>query len=516
DVITLAREDVPGDKRLVAYLVAREGQHLDSSELRSFLKSRLPEYMVPSAFMVLAALPLSPNGKVDRKALPAPEATRSEARAYVAPRTPTEQLLAPMWSQLLSVERVGSSDNFFELGGHSLLATQVVSRVRASFGVELPLRALFEAPTLEALAARIDSTSREGVELPPLRPVARTGELPLSFAQQRLWFLEQLEPGLATYNMAATVQLEGTLDVSALERGFQELARRHESLRTTFRATEKQPVQVIHSEAVLPLPVIDLGELPQAEREAQVRRLAYEEAQRPFDLIRGPMLRLKLLELEDTRHVLLLTMHHIVSDGWSMGILIREVGALYEAFSSGKPSPLPALTLQYADYAAWQRGWLQGEALESQLAYWRQQLAQAPKVLELPTDKPRPPVQSYRGATLTRLMPRTVSDALTALCQREGVTPFMALLAGFQSLLSRYSGQTDVVVGTDIAGRTHADTEGLIGFFINQLVMRGDLSGDPTFRELLGRVRQVALGAYAHQDVPFEKLVEELKPQRDL
>ncbi|MBM7114700.1 non-ribosomal peptide synthase/polyketide synthase [Archangium primigenium] len=518
DVLTLAREDVPGDKRLVAYLVARPGQSVDVAELRAFLARQVPEYMVPSAFVALSALPLSPNGKVDRKALPAPEASRSETRAFVAPRNPTEQLLASLWSQVLGVERVGSGDHFFELGGHSLLATQVVSRVRAAFRVELPLRVLFEAPTLEALALKIDTSLRsgQGGQLPALRPVARTDALPLSFAQQRLWFLEQLEPGLATYNMAASVQLEGTLDVSALERGFQALVQRHESLRTTFRATEKEPVQVIHAEVALPLPVIDLAGLPQAEREAEERRLAREEAQRPFDLIRGPLLRLKLLKLEDTRHVLLLTMHHIVADGWSMGVLVREVGALYDAFSSGRSSPLPALSVQYADYAAWQRDWLQGEALETQLAYWRQQLAHAPKVLELPTDKPRPPVQSFRGATLTRLMPRTVSDALTALCQREGTTPFMALLAGFQTLLSRYSGQTDIVVGTDIAGRTHADTEGLIGFFINQLVMRGDLSGDPTFRELLGRARHTALGAYAHQDVPFEELVRELNPERSL
>ncbi|MGZ3458788.1 MAG: amino acid adenylation domain-containing protein, partial [Archangium sp.] len=369
--VVVMREDVPGDKRLVAYAVPQPGLKLDVLELRQYLQGKLPEYMVPSAFVSLESLPLTPNGKVDRKALPAPDGQLAvREHSFVAPRTPTEETLVNVWKQVLNVERVGIHDNFFELGGHSLLATQAASRIRASFGVELPLRSLFEAPTVEALASRIDAASREEQELkrPPLGPVARTGgELPLSFAQQRLWFLEQLEPGLPIYNVAGAVQLEGTLDASALERGFQELVRRHESLRTTFRSTEKEPVQVIHPEASLPLPVIDLGELPQADQEAEVRRLAREEAGRPFELIHGPLLRVKLLKLGETRHVLLLTMHHIVSDGWSMGILIREVGALYQAFSSGQPSPLPELLVQYADYAAWQRQWLRDEALEAQL-----------------------------------------------------------------------------------------------------------------------------------------------------
>ncbi|WP_415835650.1 amino acid adenylation domain-containing protein, partial [Corallococcus soli] len=337
--------------------------------------------------------------------------------------------------------------------------------------------------------------------------------LPLSFAQQRLWFLDQLEPDSALYNVPAPLRLEGTLDTDALERSLTELVRRHEVLRTSFPA---EAVQRIAPPASLPLERVDLSSFPAHEREAQAHRLLDAESRRPFSLARGPLLRALLLKLADTEHVLLLNMHHIISDGWSMGVLVREVAALYEAFSQGRPSPLPELALQYADFAAWQRQWLQGEALEAQFAYWRQQLAGAPQVLELPTDKPRPAVQSYRGAILSRLMPRELSQALQALCQREGVTSFMALLAGFQSLLSRYSGQTDVVIGTDIAGRAHADTEGLIGFFVNQLVMRGDLSGDPTFRELLGRTRQVALGAYAHQDVPFEELVRVLNPERSL
>ncbi|HEX8821925.1 MAG TPA: condensation domain-containing protein, partial [Archangium sp.] len=478
----------------------------------------LPEYMVPSAFRVLDALPLSPNGKVDRKALPAPEATRSEQHTYVAPRTPTEQLLASLWTQVLGVERVGGGDNFFELGGHSLLATQVVSRIRASFGVDLPLRALFEAPTVESLALLVDAAVRagQGVQLPALRPVARTDQLPLSFAQQRLWFLEQLEPGLPTYHIPLAMRLEGTLDASALEHSVQELVRRHESLRTTFRSTGTEAVQVIHSNASLSLPLVDLSTLPQSQQEGEVRRLAEEEAQRAFDLIHGPLLRVKLLKLADTQHVLLLTMHHIVSDGWSMGVLLKEVAALYQAFASGQPSPLPELPVQYADYAAWQRGWLQGEVLERQVRYWKQQLTDAPPALELPTDKPRPAVQTFRGAQQSLQLPRELSESFLALCQREGVTPFMGLLAAFQAVLSRYSDQQDISVGSPIAGRTHADTEGLIGFFVNTLVLRTRLEGNPSFRELLGRVRQTTLGAYAHQDLPFEKLVEELKPQRSL
>ncbi|RYZ42469.1 MAG: non-ribosomal peptide synthetase, partial [Myxococcaceae bacterium] len=406
-------------------------------------------------------------------------------------------------------------DNFFELGGHSLLVTQVVSRIRAAFGVELSLTTLFEDPILEALARTIESVPRAapGPLLPPPRPVERTGALPLSFAQQRLWFLDQLEPDSALYNVPAPLRLEGSLDTNALERSFTELVRRHEVLRTSFPA---EAVQRIAPPAPLPLEFVDLSSLPVHEREAEARRLLDAEVRKPFSLARGPLLRALLLKLADTEHVLLLCMHHIISDGWSMGVLVREVAALYEAFSQGRPSPLPELALQYADFAAWQRQWLQGEALEAQFAYWRQQLAGAPQVLELPTDRPRPAVQSYRGATLSRLMPKALSQSLQALCQREGVTSFMALLAGFQSLLARYSGQTDIIVGTDIAGRTHADTEGLIGFFVNQLVMRGDLSGDPTFRELLGRTRQVALGAYAHQDAPFEELVRVLNPERSL
>ncbi|HEX8821936.1 MAG TPA: condensation domain-containing protein, partial [Archangium sp.] len=377
------------------------------------------------------------------------------------------------------------------------------------------MQLLLQAPSIAELASHLFSRRTETTSAKPSRH-SRQGELPLSFAQQRLWFLDQLEPGSPLYNIPAAVRLEGTLDVAALERGFTELVRRHESLRTTFVEVGGSPVQKIAPSLSVELPVESLEQHPAAEHEEQVQRLAREESQRPFELTRGPLFRVKLLKLGETQHVLVLTMHHIVSDGWSMGILIREVAALYRAFASGQPASLPELPLQYADYAAWQRQWLQGEKLESQLSYWREQLAGAPQALELPTDKARPPVQSYRGASHPVLLPPALSRAVNALAQREGATPFMVLLAAFQSVLYRYSGQQDISVGSPIAGRTHADTEGLIGFFANTLVLRTRLEGNPSFRELLGRVRQVALGAYAHQDVPFEKLVEELKPQRDL
>jgi amino acid adenylation domain-containing protein len=513
----LVREDAPGHARLVAYVVAADGATLDVASLRQGLKQHLPEHMVPSAIAVLPELPLTPSGKVDRKALPAVDgADIARTREYVAPRTPVEQQLAALWAELLRAERVGAHDDFFELGGHSLLATQLVARLRAAFGVELPLRVLFGASSVEALAREVEAALQAGQSaLPPPSATPRTSEpLPLSFAQQRLWFLDQLESGSATYNMPTALWLDGALDVGALERAFTELLRRHESLRTTFHDEGGTPVQVIHPPAALPLTVVDLTGLDAPEAEA--RRLATEEAARPFRLSTGPLLRATLLKLGDARHALLMTMHHIVSDGWSMGVLVRELATLYRAFCTGQPSPLPEPRLQYADYALWQRAWLKDAALDGQLAYWKQHLAGAPHALELPTDFARPATPSFRGAMLDFRLPAPLSRALQAFCQREGVTPFMALLAVFQVLLSRYSGQEDLVVGSPIAGRRFAELEGLIGFFVNTLPLRTRLDDAPSFRELLGRVREATLGAYSHQDVPFERLVSELRPDRDM
>ncbi|WP_164021357.1 non-ribosomal peptide synthetase, partial [Pyxidicoccus trucidator] len=511
EAVALAREDVPGDKRLVGYLTADAS--LDLGALRAHLQGRLPEYMVPSALVRLDSFPLTANAKVDRKALPAPE-SRAELRAYVAPRTPTEQALASIWAEVLRVDKVGLQDSFFELGGHSLLATQLVARIRSAFNVELPLRALFEASSLEGLAARVDQAA-QGASLPPLRPMPRKdAPLPLSFAQQRLWFLDQLQPGGIQYNMPTALRFDGALDVAAMERAFTELVRRHEALRTHFRDEGGTPVQLIAPPAPFHLPMVDLSS--REDREAEARRLAMEEAGRAFDLTHGPLLRASLLRLSEQQHVLLLNVHHIVSDGWSMGVLVREMGMLYAACSSGQPSPLAELPVQYADYALWQRSWLHGDALAQQVSWWKQYLSGAPAHLELPTDFPRPPVLSPRGASVPVRLSRELSESLKALAQREGATPFMLLLASFQLLLSRYSGQDDVVVGTPIAGRRHAETEALIGFFVNTLVLRTHFDGQRTFQEVLAEVRKATLGAYEHQDVPFEKLVEELQPVRDL
>jgi amino acid adenylation domain-containing protein len=520
EAAVIARDDAAGEKRLVAYLVAKPGlETAPAGQLREYLKEQLPAYMVPSAFVLLDALPLTPNGKVDRRALPAPEApTGTPDSGYVAPRTPTEEVLCGIWTEVLGTARVGIDDDFFELGGHSLLATQVVSRVREALQVEVPLRALFEASRPRQLAARVDALLRGGTSAvaPPLVKVMSGGDAPLSFAQQRLWFLDQLEPGSATYNIPAAVRLTGALNVAALERTLDEVVRRHEVLRTVFVSEAGQPRQLVREHTAQALEVTDLSHLPQVEREVEARLRASEEAQRPFDLGRGPLLRTSLLKLGGEEYVLLLTMHHIVSDGWSAGVLVREMGALYAAYAQGNESPLEELTIQYGDYARWQREWLQGEVLEEQLGYWREQLAGAPPVLELPTDRPRPPSPTLRGGRELFTIAEGTAEALRALGRREGATLFMTLLAAFDVLLSRYTGQGDIVVGTPIAGRTRAEVEGLIGFFVNTLVVRARVDAESSFREVLGKVKEACLGAYAHQDVPFEKLVEELHPERSL
>ncbi|WP_240359950.1 non-ribosomal peptide synthetase [Pyxidicoccus trucidator] len=519
EAVVVARQDVPGDTRLVAYAVARGARELapDAGALRDFLRQRLPEHMVPSAFVLLEALPLTANGKVDRRALPAPSTLRGEDAVFIAPRTPVQQALAGIWERVLHVDRVGLGDNFFTLGGHSLLATQAISQIRGTFQLELSLRSLFEAPTLEELATRIELARSEASSetMAPLTRQPREGALPLSFAQQRLWFLDQFAPGDATYNIPAALRVEGVLDVETLRRAFEELVRRHEALRTTLSTLQGSPQQLIHPPHTWSLPAVDLTALPAHEREAQARELALREAQRPFSLSTGPLLRTQLLKLGDSEHVLLVCMHHVVSDGWSMGVLVREVAALYEAFTQGRPSPLPELPVQYADYALWQRQWLQGPVLQAQLDYWRQQLHGAP-TLELPTDKPRPPLQSQRGASVSFSIPTPTVVRLHQLAHESGSTLFMVLMAAWQALLGRYSGQDDISVGTPIANRTRHETEPLIGFFVNTLVLRTRLEGDPTFVQLLSRVKEASLAAFAHQDVPFEQLVDALGVVRDL
>jgi amino acid adenylation domain-containing protein len=512
DCVVVAREDVPGDRRLVVYVVG----DVEAGVLREHLRRELPEYMVPVAFVPLERLPLTPSGKLDRKALPAPDFAPAEER-YVAPRTPTEEVLAGIWAQTLGSERAGVTESFFELGGHSLLATRVISRVRQVFGVEVPLRALFEGPTVAELAERVEEMRRAGAPaLPPVVPTGRTGALPLSFAQERLWFIDRLEPGSAVYNMPAARRLRGALDRAALERALGEIVRRHQALRTTFAEVGGSPAQVIAPFGGFALPVEDLSGWGESDREAAVGQRAREEAARPFDLSAGPLFRAALLRLGAEDHVLLLSMHHIVSDGWSMGVFFRELSALYAAYREGAESPLPDLAVQYADYAVWQREQLAGEVLDRQLSYWKERLAGAPELLELPTDRPRPAVQTYRGASVPVELSPELLERLQALGRSEGTTLYMTLLGAFQVLLGKYAGSEDVVVGSPIAGRTREEVEGLIGFFVNTLVLRTDLSGDPSFRETLRRVREATLGAYEHQEVPFEKLVAELQPERSL
>ncbi|HEU4558917.1 MAG TPA: amino acid adenylation domain-containing protein, partial [Longimicrobium sp.] len=517
ETAVIARETDAGDRRLVGYWVPVEGSvEPDAASLRLHLKALLPEYMVPSAYVRLERLPLTANGKLDRRALPEPESSVTDARP-AEPRTPTEEILAQLWAEVLRVESVGVDDDFFALGGHSLLATRLLSRVQNALGVVLPLRTVFEGPTVAELAARVDALRQGGSHvLPPVVPVDRDRPLPLSFAQERLWFLDRLEGGSAAYNLPAALRLGGELDVDALERTLAEIVRRHETLRTVFREVEGGAVQVIAPFASFDLPVEDLSGIPEAAREAEVRRRTAENAARPFDLAQGPLFRATLLRVMAEEHVLLLCIHHIVSDGWSTGVLHRELGALYAAFAGGEPDPLPQLPVQYADYAVWQREQLQGEVLDRQIGYWKEQLAGAPALLELPTDRPRPPVQSHHGAREPFDLSRSLLDRLQALGRSEGATLFMVMLGAFQLLLSKYSGSEDVVVGSPIAGRTRREVEELIGFFVNTLVLRTDLSGDPSFREVLRRVREVTLGAYEHQEVPFERLVSELQPERSL
>jgi amino acid adenylation domain-containing protein len=520
-VAVVARE-VQGTRQLVAYVA---GPGLDAAALRERLRARLPEYMVPAFFVLLEALPLTPRGKIDRRALPAPEAGAS--RRGPAPRTPVEQTLAALWADALGLDSApGVEDDFFELGGHSLLATRVVSRIRTAFGVELPLRALFERSTLAGLAGQIEEALHNG-SLPaaaPLLPLGtgtgppvRPGELrraPLSFAQQRLWFLDRLDPGSAAYNLPVAVRLRGALSPAALAGALAGLVRRHEVLRTTYLLEEEaaEPVQVVALAAEpAPLPLVDLAGLPIGEREAEARRRVEEEAGRPFDLENGPVLRALLIRLAPEEHLLAATLHHIAGDGISLEILIGEVGLLYQG------EVLEALPVQYPDFAVWQRGHLRGETLEAQLRFWRGELAGVPAVLELPAD--RPGGESLEGAQRRFDLPPELAAGLRALARQQGATLFMTLLAGFEALLQRVTGQDRFAVGTPIAGRRHAEVEGLIGFFVNTLALRADLAAQEPegirFDRLLERVRRTALAAYSHPDLPFERLVEELRSGED-
>ncbi len=504
-VVVLHTDPTP---KLVAYLVG----DIDNNHLRAFLQARLPEYMVPALLMSLPQLPLTPSGKIDRRALPAPTLDRSN-REIVSPHTPIEQSLAKIWSGLLGFDQLSIYDNFFELGGHSLLATQVIARLQQELAVTIPLRTLFAAPTIAQLAEAIQQAIPSNAI--PLLPRDMADSIPLSFSQQRLWFLDQLQPQSSAYNMFTAVRLTGQLNLAALHHALASVVQRHESLRTNFVVVDNQPLQVVHPNKSWSLASIDLRHLSIDQQEAQIQQLATTAAQCPFNLATDWLLRATLIHCRD-QHVLMLTLHHIISDGWSMGVLIQELAAYYDAYYVGEYSPLPNLSIQYPDFALWQRQWLQGAVLDRQLNYWRTQLADAPTLLTLPTDRPRPAIQTDHGATHHFQIPATVSQKLEALSQQVGGTLFMTLLAAFNVLLYRYSGQSDILVGSPIANRQQQVTESLIGFFVNTLVLRTDLSGDPSFKELLERVKEVSLAAYSHQDLPFEMLIETLQPARDL
>ncbi|MBG6485667.1 pyoverdine non-ribosomal peptide synthetase PvdD, partial [Pseudomonas aeruginosa] len=505
DAVVLAHDGV-GGTQLVGYVVADSAEDAERlrESLRESLKRHLPDYMVPAHLMLLERMPLTVNGKLDRQALPQPDASLSQ-QAYRAPGSELEQRIAAIWSEILGVERVGLDDNFFELGGHSLLATRVISRVRQEQQLDASLKALFERPVLEAFAQGLERTT-DAVSTIPLAD--RQQPLALSFAQERQWFLWQLEPESAAYHIPSALRLRGRLDVDALQRSFDSLVARHETLRTRFRLEGGRSYQQVQPAVSVSIEREQFGE------EGLIERIQAIVVQ-PFDLERGPLLRVNLLQLAEDDHVLVLVQHHIVSDGWSMQVMVEELVQLYAGYSQGLDVVLPALPIQYADYALWQRSWMEAGEKERQLAYWTGLLGGEQPVLELPFDRPRPARQSHRGAQLGFELPRELVEAVRALAQREGASSFMLLLASFQALLYRYSGQADIRVGVPIANRNRVETERLIGFFVNTQVLKADLDGRMGFDELLAQARQRALEAQAHQDLPFEQLVEALQPERN-
>jgi acyl carrier protein len=510
NVVTI-HEDVSGDRRLVAYVVTNQHRMASEHELRRFLSERIPDYMVPNAFVSLDALPLTHNGKVDRGALPAPTLSRSgHVGDFVAPRSRAEEVMAAIWADVLGLERVSTYDNFFELGGHSLLATQIISRASEAFEVQLPLRQLFETPTVASLAESISAIiyAGRGRDIPHVQRFSREVSLPLTFAQEDFWDLDQLLPNTHYFNMHIAVRLTGVLDVPVLVRAFGELTQRHEILRTTFVRSDGQPAQAIAPPSPFHLAVIDLQEFSVSEQEIRIAQLDSAHATLPFDLAGGPLLRACLVCLEKEEHILFLTMHHIISDGWSISVIFWDLGKLYEALSTGKPQPLPELPYQYADFAAWQRQTLQGEFVEIERTYWKQALGGKLFPLVLPADYPRSESRTFRYGHQRLVLSSPLVNQLRGAGRREATTPFMILLSVFKVLLYLWTGQEDIRVLTLSANRNHPGSEELVGLFMNTLVLRTDLSGSPTFKEVLQRVRRMSLEAFDHQDLPFKQLVK--------
>ncbi|QLE51262.1 amino acid adenylation domain-containing protein [Nostoc sp. C057] len=517
--VVISREDIPGDKRLVAYIVLNQ---IDASvtTLKRFLQEKLPNYMVPAVFVILDSLPLTPNGKVDRQNLPACDRTRPDLEeTFIAPRNSTEATLFSIWAELLGLEQIGIDDNFFNLGGHSLIAAQMLSRIREGFQVELFFHHIFANPTIAGLAGLIEQHSqlKQQLQRPAMQPIPRSGYLPASFAQERVYFIQEVAPESAAYQAQVTLRFTGKLNVSALEQCLSEIVRRHEIFRTTFPAIDGRLFQVIHPASPLKLTVVDLQRFPESEQEAESQRLFDAEVQKPFYLNQLPLVRWLLLKLSNQNHLLIHIEHHMVHDGWSFNnVFLNEFLELYQAFCLGNPSPLPELTFQFGDYAHWQREWVKSQEAEAQLAYWQQKLSGSPPLLELPSDRPRPAEQTYNGAQVRVELPISLCESLRVLSRQEGITLFMTTLTAFLVILHRYTRQDDLCVGTAVANRRMRETEQLIGMIVNNLVLRTDLSGNPTFRELLDRVRQVSLEAFANEDLPFDKVVEVLKPIRNL
>jgi amino acid adenylation domain-containing protein len=511
--VVIAREDIPGDKRLVAYLITDRDLRLSTEELKNYLGQKLPDYMIPSHFVFLDDFPLTPNAKIDRRALPAPDIRQAIEQSYEAPSTDNEKSIADIWKTVLRLEKVGLRDNFFELGGNSLLAMQIVSQMRQALGFNVPLNSLFESPTIAELSNLIEINTEK---LLFIESISRNGKLLLSSPERSLWFFDRLHPQSCVYNIPLTFQLTGSLDIQILEKSFYQIIKRHEILRTAFVEVDGQPSKVIAEDLNFELLVVDLTDVTENEKKTKADRLAEAEARQPFDLESESLIRAKLLCLQADKFWLLITFHHIIFDGWSIDLLFNELTTTYESLSRNSPSPLLDVAIQYVDYAHWQQQWLQSEEYSQQIDYWRQQLANIPPLIELPSDRPRPSIQSYRGDRYTLNLSENLSKALKVFSRQEGVTLFMTLLTAFKTLLYRYSDRTDIIVGSPFANRNLRDTENSIGFFVNTLVLRTQIDANLSFRELLNLVRQVVSGASAHGNLPFEKLVEELQPERDL
>ncbi|MCH8619393.1 non-ribosomal peptide synthetase [Undibacterium sp. TS12] len=515
DAVVRLHEDANGDSRLVAYVIYEISAGApDTSALRTALSLSLPDYMIPAHWIVLSHLPLTANGKLNIKALPAPDLRRGQT-GYVAPRTKIEAELAVIWSNILGLDQVGVTDNFFELGGHSLLATRLTSKIRAEFRVDLALRVVFEAPTIEQFAERVQSSLQSASNESESALIhVRPANIPLSFAQERIWFIEQINQGTSLFNMPNAVRLSGELDTHALETAFNEIIIRHEILRTRFLVSNGIPEQVVEPHRHLTLRYLDLSHFPSGERDANLAAQLATSSNQAFDLAVAPLMRIDLYKIRENDHVLLLNMHHIVSDGWSTNLVVHELSELYSAACAGTQATLTQLTMQYADFAIWQRNWLQGEKLNLQLNYWEAKLAGAP-TLQLPLDHPRPAAQTFVGQACKFTIGTAISEPFTALCRAADVTPFMGLLAAFSVMLAKLSNQHDISIGTTIANRNRSETESMIGFFANLMVIRTNLSHVSHFHELLEQVRDITIDAYANQDVSFHQVVERIQPKRD-